>query len=259
MRFKKILAVLFACLTLMPLAAFTACNLSNDDDSLEGLDVNDPEKPDWYYHTSYNLNELYPWINELKAEDIQTVRYEHAYIGVAPGALKDISYSTNEEDIENTYKLLSSSAEAISPVDGQISGGGYVKYDFFTSDGKAYSIRISNGNLYIDNKVYKIVDRTENFKFADLDCHSFVTYADTYEVYDNENESVKIGEYDGLGKFEFQAIEGATAKTPSYRIKAFEEDVLILSPTQFIIEGDDNTVIYQIIGEKDFSFLFNLQ
>lgn len=216
----------------------------------------DQEKPDWYYHKSYNLNELYPWINELKEEDVVKVRYEQAFIGVAPGDFKDISYSTNEVDIENAYKLLSSSAEAISPAEGQIDGGGYVKYDFLTADGKTYSITISNGNLYIDNRYYRFVGNTYKFKSSERDCHSFITYVDTYEVYTYGNESVKIGEYDGLVGFEFQKYEGLLENTPSYRLKSFDKDLLILSDKQFIIEGDDNTVIYQITGDKDFSFLF---
>ncbi|MDE7167271.1 MAG: hypothetical protein K2O28_00290 [Clostridia bacterium] len=215
------------------------------------------EKPDWYYHTSYKLNELYPWINELKVEDIQKVRYEHAYIGVAPGNLEDISYSSNKEDIENAYKILSSSAEAINPLEGQVCGGGYVKYDFLTAGGKNYSIRISNGNVYVDNKVYKFVGSKYKFKYSELDCHSFITNVDTYEVYDYENESVKIGDYDGLGEFEFQLIEGATDKTPSYRIKHFAEDVLVLSENQFMIEDEGKTYVFQITGDKNFAFLFN--
>lgn len=352
MRFKKILAVLFGCLMLMPLAAFVACNQNEDNYPLDGFDLEDAEtwfdeekadlptleqckkitvgmsltevirkigkpqrdigyganifqfdiddgsvlnlwfnldiekedeyfdknpnatvygshflyvssisfdqdKPDWYYHTSYKLNELYPWINGLKVEDIQKVRYEHAYIGVAPGNLKDISYSTNEVDIANAYKILSLSAEAINPLEGEVCGGGYSKYDFITADGKTYSITISNGNVYVDNKVYKFIGSTYKFKSSELDCHSFITYLDKYEVHAYDDESVKVGEYDGLGEFEFQLIEEATDKTPSYRIKHFAEDVLILSEKQFMIEAEGKTYLFQITGDKNFSFLFN--
>lgn len=217
------------------------------------------DKPDWYYHKRYNLNELYPWINELNAEDVKEVRCEFAYIGVGPGHLKDISYSTDEADVENAFKILSSSAEAISPAEGAIDGGFYVKYDFINENG-TYSVTISNGNLYIGNKCYKLVDGTYRLKSPYVECHSFITQSfapyESYEIYAYGNESVKIGDYDGFGEFEFQKYEGVIDKTPSYRLKNDAVELLILSDKLFVIEEEDKTCAFQITGDKDFSFLF---
>lgn len=205
------------------------------------------------------LNDLYPWINQLRETDIQKVRCEQAYIGVAPGRLKNISYSTNKVDIENTYRILFAPLQAISREEGEITGGGYVKYDFFTARNESFSVTISNKTLLIDNQYYRFMDDIYTFEFSDLDCHSFITYLDAYEIYTYADEGIKIGDYAGLGEFEFQIYEGVIEKTPSYRLKnsTLEFELLILSDDLFMIEGKNNTNVYQITGEKDFSDLFN--
>ena len=207
------------------------------------------------------LNELYLWIDALNVDEIVEVRCEHAFAGVAPGHLKDISYSTNSVDIENTYRLLFSPLMSISAIEGQIDGGGYVKYDFFTADNETYSIFVSNNIVKINNQYYKFVDTFYYaFQYADVNCNAFITYDipayNKYEIYTYANEGVKIGDFDGLGEFEFCVYDGLIESTPSYYLRSSGVNLLILSSNQFMIEGDDNTVVYQITGEKDFSELF---
>ncbi|MDE6667785.1 MAG: hypothetical protein K2K38_05500 [Clostridia bacterium] len=330
MRFKKMFAVLFGCMMLMPLAAFAACNQSEDDYPLDGFDLDDTrtwfdeEKTDlptlkqckkvtvgmsltevirkigkpqrdiaygaiifqfdiddgsaftvWFdselcvQSVSFDqerpaeyiyLNEQYPWINELKVENIEQVRYEFSYTCVVPGTFKDIYYSTNSVDIENSYKVLFSSLPLLSRFE-ITDGGSYVKYDFKTSDDKTYSVTIYD-QMWFNGQYYSSFEKTYKLKFSDLDCHSFITYPpydDQYEVYAYGDEGVKIGEYDGLGEFEFQLIEGEIDKTPGYRLKCFEEDLLILSEDYFMIELEEKSYLFKITGDKSFSFLFNLQ
>lgn len=219
------------------------------------------EIPDIYFPYYGTLNNLYSWIDELNVEDVTEVRFEHAYIGVAPGHLKDISYSTNSIDIENTYRLLFSPLKAISNSEAQIDGGGYVRFDFFTADNETYSITVSNNTVLINNQYFKFVDSFYYaFLYSDLDCNSFITYDtpiyDEYEIYTYANESVKIGTYDGLGEFEFKVYDGLIENAPSYYLRSSAVDLLILSDNQFMIERKNNTIIYQITGKKNFSFLF---
>lgn len=217
----------------------------------------DREIPDVYFPFKGTLNELYPWIDELKEEDIVKVRSERSAIGVAPGHLKNISYSTDGADIQNVYRLLFSTLYQISSSEGQMDGGGYVQYDFFTNDSQTFSIKVANNTVFLHKQYYKFVDYFSYvFKNPELDCHSFITYVDRCEIYTYANESVKIGDFEGLGEIEFEIYEGIIETAPKFRLKSFAVNLLILSKDQFVIEGEDNTIIYRITGEKDFSALF---
>lgn len=220
----------------------------------------DKRIPDVYFPYCGYLNAFYPWIDEMNVEDIVKVRYEHAYNGVAPGALKDISYSTNNVDIENAYNLLFRPLTAITTEEGQIVGGAYVQYDFFTAD-NAYSIYVSNNTVLINNQYYQFVDTFYYaFQYSDLDCYSFDTFVpafDEYEIYTYANESVKVGEYVGLSEFEFYVYGGLIENTPQFYLRScVVVNLLILSDKLFMIEHDNNTIVYQITSEKDFSELF---
>lgn len=222
-----------------------------DDD-----DIKNKDQLQYVYLSQFNS-----WINELQEKDIQQVRYEHAYNGVAPGMLKDISYSTNSIDIQSAYCLLSSPLKAITDEEGHITGGGYVKYDYFTANNKTYSITVSNNTVLINNQYYQFVDTFYYaFQYSDLDCNSFITddipACEAYEIYTYAEESVKVGDYSGLGEFEFCVYDGLIESALRYYLRSSAVNLLILSSNQFMIEGDDNTVVYQITGEKDFSALF---
>ncbi len=204
------------------------------------------------------LSNLYPWMEELKEGDIAKVRYEQAFIGVAPYQnLKNISYSTDQTDLANAYRLFSSPLHSISQSEGQIEGGGYVRYDFMTAE-ETYSVTISNGTVLIGGQYYRFDGELFELTAPEVNCHAFITYTDDdpYEIFTYAEESEKIGEYQGLGEFEFRVYDGLLENAPRYILKSAGGDLLILSADKFLIEGDKNTVIYQITGEKDFSFLF---
>ncbi len=217
----------------------------------------DAAVPDLYFPQQTVLSNLYPWMEELEEGDIVKVRYEQAFIGVAPyDNFRNISYSADQTDIANAYRLFSAPLHAISQSEGQIDGGGYVRYDFTTAE-ETYSVTFSNNTVLIGERYYRFDG--ELFEFADpeVNCRAFITYTDDdpYEVYTYAEESEKIGDYQGLGEFEFRVYDGLLENTPCYVLKsAGGVDLLILSADKFLIKGE--TVIYQITGEKDFSFLF---
>ena len=187
-------------------------------------------------------------------EEIVQVRSEHAFIDVLPGNLKDIRYSENKVDIENIYHRLLY-CKVVSEEEGP-KFGSYVKYDILTVNNETYSIKVCNNGLFINDRYYKFVGNFYyEFQYSDLDCHSFITYIDEYEIYTYAEESVKIGNYDGLGEFEFCIYDGLIENVPSYYLKSSEVNLLILSSNQFMIEGD-NATVYQLMGKKDFSALF---
>ncbi len=240
-------------------------NISDYDSLIVAYMDFEREIPDIFFPYCGSLSNFYSWINELNVEDIVRVRYEHAFIGVAPGSLKDISYTTNSVDIENSYRLLFSNVQEISQSEGQVDGGGYVKYDFLTANDETYSVMVCNNRLFIRGRYYRFVDNFYyEFEYADKNCYSFDTNDmpawGKYEIYTYATESVKVGDYDGLSEFEFCVYDGLIEKTTSYYAKTAFLDLdirlLILSSSQFMIEDDYKPIVYQIISEKDFSALF---
>ncbi|MDE7107386.1 MAG: hypothetical protein K2O39_03600, partial [Clostridiales bacterium] len=70
-------------------------NISDYDSLIVACMDFEREIPDIFFPYCGSLSNFYSWINELNVEDIVQVRYEPAFIGVAPGSFKDISYTTN--------------------------------------------------------------------------------------------------------------------------------------------------------------------
>ena len=168
MKSKKFWAILIAVIMLM--LALVACNPTppdnnNGDDPSNNVvggqedgkdDDGDNNGPDAV------LSEAYAWIAELKLEDIVQVYYESGGIGVAPGSSVYYAYSKNSTDIANTFALLSCKLTAISKYEGQIDGGSYVRYTFYTASGETYSISVSNSIVTINGYYYRV----ESFKYT---------------------------------------------------------------------------------------------
>ncbi len=215
--------------------------------------------PDRYFPQQIALSELYPWMGDIDEGDIVRIRREKAFIGVAPyDHWRDIAYSTDKADIACACRLFDAPLHAISQDEGQIDGGGYVEYDFVTAE-ETYSVTISNRTVLIGGQYYRFDGELPELAAPDTECHAFITYAtdDPYEIYTYAKESEKIGDFYGLGKFEFRVYDGLQENAPRFVLKsAGGVNLLILSPDLFLIEGDDNTVVYQITGSDDFSDLF---
>ena len=215
--------------------------------------------------TLYDLSD-YQWVNELNKKDIIKVKYESSAVGIAPGNLVNIVYSTDPEDISKLYDAIILGQYIETDMEyAVIDGGGYRKYEFITND-KTYSIYLSNGFVkshqnhptcdVTELKYYKFLGEYYTFTNPSLECNSFLVYINTYKAY-NVEEDTLIGEYEGLTEFEFVPYEGPLVEwlTPYYietqfgRIYIHEENIIYLK--------DGNTfTYYQIVRDKNFSFLF---
>ena len=215
--------------------------------------------------TLHDLDD-YQWVNELDKNDIIKVKYESSAIGIAPGNLINIVYSTDPEDISKLYDSIILAQYVETDMEYAVmDGGGYRKYEFITND-KTYSIYLSNGFVtsqqnhpsadVTELKYYKFLGKYYTFTSPSLECNSFLVYNDTYQVYNAEDDTL-IGEYEGLDEFEFAPYEGPLVEwlTPYYietqfgRVYIHTKDIIYLK--------DGNTFTYfQIVGDKDFSFLF---
>lgn len=213
--------------------------------------------PELYFPQQTTLGKLCPWMEELNAEDVVEVRRESAFIGVAPYSIfKTVSYSTDTADVANACRLFTSSLHAIPQSEGRIDGGGYVRYDFVTSE-ETHTVTIANHTVFVDGQYYYFEDELLEFASPDRNCFAFATDFD--EAFDvvTYGEEEPSGTFQGLGELEFQKYEGGMPTAPRYVLKDVGDvDLLILSPKLFCL-GSDITKLYEITGEKDFSDLFS--
>ena len=210
------------------------------------------------------LSSLYPWIGSLREKDILGIRTESAAIGVAPGHFREISYSTDRGDIQNVYEeILLSSVKEIPEDEGEITGGGYVQYDLSTKD-DTFSLFFSNENVYVNGIYYHFEKKLCHLSSPKQECSAFITYPDmtdrwdTFAVYTGGSEGVKLGEFKGLGAFEFTEYTGECDMNVKLRLVSETVNLRILSENFFMIEDDSVFRVFQITGEKNFSEFFEL-
>ncbi|MCI5745827.1 MAG: hypothetical protein MR270_06070, partial [Erysipelotrichaceae bacterium] len=139
---------------------------------------------------------------ELSYKDIVEVRYERGYIGVAPGMLTNITYSSDMEDKNKVMSLLEMTVYEDASDNWQVTGGGYTLYSIFTND-QRYDIEITNGYISNNQKHYKFVGEYVSFEYPKLETHGFVSYQETAEVWWNETFICEIP----MDELEFKQVD----------------------------------------------------
>ncbi len=194
-------------------------------------------------------------IPNITVEDVVKVRYEQGYIGVAPGRLTDIMYSSDFEDKNMVLSLLEMPVYEEKGNHWEVTGGGYVIYSIMTSH-EQYDIRVTNQYIFVNGKPYKFVGEYISFEFPSVQAHSFITYLDNYEAYTMED--VKIGNYEGLSEYEF--MECPYDNIPENEALGYIETEIgrlyILSDNIFYINEDNINTYYLVVGEKNFHNIF---
>lgn len=189
-------------------------------------------------------------------DEIIEVRYEQGYIGVAPGSLTNIQYSTDYEDRNNVFRILQMPVYEEKSNNWQVCGGGYNFYTLITND-KKYDIYISNGYLFANQKHYKFIGEYIPFEYPSLKAHSFITYNDTFDAFTIDN--VKIGEFNGLSKYEFieYPYDELTENVDIGYIETEIGRLYVHSENIFYIKEDNQYSYYLIVGENNFSFFYS--
>ena len=194
-------------------------------------------------------------IPNLTLEDVVEVRYEHGYIGVAPGSFTNIAYSTDMEDRSGVLSILEMTVYEDLSNNWQVCGGGYTLYTIFTND-KRYDIEITNDYISINQKHYKYLGEYISFEYPNSQAHSFITYLDSYEAYTLDD--VKIGDFTGLSEYEF--IEYPYDTIPENEDAGYIETefgrLYIHSGNIFYIKDNNTFTYYLIVGEKNFNDIF---
>ena len=199
-------------------------------------------------------SELFPWIKTLTVESVLSVEREE-YISV-PGALTNVTQSTEKEDIEIILAYLKSlNVTAISGSEGQVEGGGGVQITFITSS-EMYTARESNGNFYVDGQYYRLNESVP--ALSTMVYHRFVYGFGTSTLY---IDNVEMKDYGNLANA-ILFMKKETVEDFNYTGYELDFDggILIISDKKtfgFAHWGDKTNIsVYTIVGETDFSQIF---
>lgn len=217
---------------------------------------NESEKYDKY---RYDISKVFPWMKDLKLNDIKKVRYENSHNGIAPGSFNEIFYTNNKDDIIKCFNYILSKVMLVETNVYQVDGGWHNNITFYDVL-NSYNLGISNGYIYVNDCVYHIEKIPGSTKVNNpyMNAYSFVTYGkDDCDIYKfgKENEVVKVINY--FDKIEF--IEWGNESMENIEPKFYIDDSLKVNSTLYIYEANRFKYLdkfYEIIGDYDFSSLF---
>lgn len=191
-------------------------------------------------------------IGSISYDEVQKVRYEHGALGIAPGYLVNVEYSTAQIDKSALLTFLNTPLYEITDNSWLVCGGGYVRYSITTKD-DIIDIYINNRFISLNDKHYLMTGDYVEFKESDLKANKFVTYIDDYDVYVNDE---KVDSQKGLSEFEFVVYDGEapTNEALGYLDTEFGK-MYVYSENVFSLEREDQKKFYLLVGDKDFSFL----
>ena len=199
-----------------------------------------------------------PWLFDMEASQITEIRQQHTYIGVAPGTLANIYYTTNTDEIARLLELWRwMTLSEVDESDTQISGGVSLTTTFTLADGTQRSVSFSNGIYYAGAHLALRTDSVPQIRDEriTLSALSFISYNDSYKLYTTDG---LVGEYTGISEFEFTAYDGPiTLQIPTTYIECEFGILRLYSPSLFSFEnGYGELRYYSIVGDEDFSFAF---
>ena len=191
-------------------------------------------------------------IGSISYDEVQKVRYEHGALGIAPGFLINVEYSTAQIDKSALLMFLNTPLYEITDNSWLVCGGGYVRYSITTKD-DIIDIYINNRFISLNDKHYLMTGDYVEFKESDLKANKFVTFQDVYDVYVND---VKVDSQKGVSEFEFVVYDGEapTNDALGYLDTEFGK-MYVYSENDFSLEREDQKKFYLLVGDKDFSFL----
>lgn len=217
---------------------------------------NESDKYDKY---RYDISKVFPWMKDLKLNDIKKVRFENGYNGISPGSFNEICYTNNKKDLINCNNYLLSKAMIVETEENVPPGGWHENITFY-DELNFYNLKIVNGFIYGDDCVYHIEKIPGSTKINNpyVNAYSFVTYGeDNCDVYKAEKENEVAKTIDYLDELEFteRGNEIAENTEPEF----FIDDCLNVKSRLYIYEANRFKYLdkfYKIIGDINFSNLF---
>lgn len=196
-----------------------------------------------------SLTEVFPEAANFGASNVESVRFEHGYVGVEPGSLIDISYTYDANDISAALQALDAQLVEVDSLFAQVCGGWYNTITF-CSTGDSFGITISNNIVQKNGKYYRFVGDYEQPQHG-RQCHSFLTYSDKYTA---QKDGVALGEFEGLAQFEFsEYVDQVVLPETGLTLQTEFGTISLFSDTRFVFDGKD-----YVLTKGSFDFVFDL-
>lgn len=149
------------------------------------------------------LTEFEPWLNRLNVSQIERVETVFEYVGVAPGRLKDVCITYDEQAISDLLAAYGAlSLREIPPEDGAICGGSALSVIFYTGDGKTYTLYFNNDNYQTSSSIYRAESLPTIANTAQVThANRFIVINGEAQVFNAAGEAV--GTIDNIGDMTF--------------------------------------------------------
>lgn len=200
------------------------------------------------------LSDYEVWLDELSSESVAEIKGTREYIGVAPGSLKTVSRTSDKRVIEtliNSYRELV--LTSVSKEDGMICGGSSFSIEFILTDGTSKAVKLANGIYFASDEVrfhakdYITLGAFENVR----ESLGFMATRESYEVYTNDTAQRLVGEYSGIGNWEFTSTESRYQIEDAEYVISFDSGkIYIFSDTEFCINLWDRTFEWYELDEN---------
>ena len=204
------------------------------------------------------LTDLVTWLGKLRPENVLKIQKVSTNSGVAPGTLMHHRYTTDREAIARILGIyqniqLEKSNENILP-----PGGSTITIRFVLHDGTVHALHSYSG-MFIKNNVHYVMHGDTSFIVDEITgtALSFVTYAESCEVYELTNPESAIGHFNGIKDLTFIPYTGDIPDTdPVFRLDTDFCDLFVLTERLFYIDVRD-TRIYYNLTEGNFNELLS--
>ena len=199
------------------------------------------------------------WINEITADDIAEIKITEEAVGVAPGALKNITSSTDQSVIADMFeKYYWMDTAPIADVYGEIDGGGAVTVDFVLKNGVVKELHFNNGNYRDTNGAWFDLLYIPKFSYGTdfIGCYGFVTYTGkgtVGQLLDGSNLAVEplwLCEIP-MDEIEFGEVEidfGENEPVPTHIVETEFGALMFIDHSIFYINGESG--YYYLVGKN---------
>ena len=199
------------------------------------------------------------WMNGITAEDIAEIKITEEAVGVAPGALKNITSSTDRSVIADIFeKYYWMDTAPIADVYGEIDGGGAVTVDFVLKNGEVKELHFNNGNYRDANGAWFEPLYIPKFSYGTdfIGYYGFVTYTGKGAIGkllggdDLGVEPLWLCEFP-MNEIEFGEVEidfGETEPVPTHIVETEFGALMFIDHSIFYINGDSG--YYYLVGKN---------
>ncbi len=196
-----------------------------------------------------NSATMYPWLENIKAEDLQYIRYTVGSYNAIPGCLMTSYYVTDKDEIARLIEEWKS-VTFTTAIDNMAGGRDY-EYAFKLSDGQEKLIKIHVYYNSVNGITYKLSSMPKIDKYEYVTHHFNHSFARVYE-----NDEFVAQYTDLLEGIEFVEIDANDILSTLSNISLNDIGVKIYDARHFVQDFIDEVRYYEIVSEKDFGMLF---